>query len=114
RPKPWIFLPCLTNWREVLAFGGYSSATTVLNNLYGMLPQLMLGRLIGLEAAALYSRATILCQLPERAVIGAIQPVILPAFASKARQGEGLREPYLQALSLLSAVHWPVLLTLAV
>lgn len=114
RPKTWIFLPCLTNWREVLAFGGYSSATTVLNNLYGMLPQLMLGRLIGLEAAALYSRATILCQLPERAVIGAIQPVILPAFARRARQGEGLREPYLQALGLLSAIHWPVLLILAV
>lgn len=113
RPNFWIFRPCLSNWREVLAFGGYSSATTVLNNFYGMLPQLMLGRLAGLEAAAIYSRATILCQLPDRAVIGAIQPVILPAFARRVRSGGALREPYLRALCLLSAVHWPVLLTLS-
>lgn len=114
RPNLWMLKPSLAHWREVAAFGGYSSATTLVNNLYSMLPQLLLGRTAGLDAAALYSRAAILCQTPERAVVGAIQPVILPALAARAREGQELKSTYLNALGLLSAVHWPVLLTLAV
>lgn len=114
RPRPWMFVPSLSKWREVLAFGGWSSATTILNNVYVMLPQLLLARTTGFDAAALYSRATILCQLPDRAVVGAVQPVILPALTATAREGGDLKRAYLYALSLLSAVHWPLLLGLAI
>lgn len=113
RPNFWMFVPCLSKWREVLAFGGWSSMTTLLNNLYALLPQLLLGRTAGFDAAALYNRATILCQLPDRAVIGAVQPMLLPALTARARMGADLKSAYLYALSLLSAVHWPLLLGLA-
>jgi O-antigen/teichoic acid export membrane protein len=114
RPHFWVFVPSLSKWREVLAFGGWSSATSLLNNFYSMLPQLLLGRMAGLDAAALYNRATILCQLPERAVIGAVYPVVLPALSAKVRTGDDIRSAYLNSLGLLSAIHWPLLLGLAI
>ena len=109
-----MFVPCLEEWRGIVTFGGFASATAILNILYVSLPQLLLGRLSGLDAAGLYNRATVLCQLPDRLIVGAFQPVIFPAFAAQVRAGGDLKVAYLKALSLLSAVHWPALLVIAV
>jgi O-antigen/teichoic acid export membrane protein len=114
RPKFWIFRLSLTHWRAVFGFGGIASATAVLNNFYLVLPQALLGRLAGFDAAGLYSRAVTLCQLPDRAVVGAFQPVIFPAFAAEVRAGGNLKAGYLHALTLLAAVQWPVLICLAI
>jgi O-antigen/teichoic acid export membrane protein len=113
RPEFWIFRPKLTHWREIFGFGGLASATTVLNNLYSVLPQILLGRFAGFDAAGLYSRAATLCQLPDRAIVGAFQPVVFSAFAAEIRAGGTLKAGYLHALALLSAVQWPVLVVLA-
>ncbi|HEY4203100.1 MAG TPA: lipopolysaccharide biosynthesis protein [Devosiaceae bacterium] len=112
-PKFWIFRPSFGHWREVFSFGGFSSATAVLNNFYQVLPQALLGRLAGFESAGLYSRAMTLCQLPDRAIVGAFQPVIFPAFAAEVRAGGDLKGAYLHALALLTAVQWPVLICMA-
>ena len=112
--KFWMFVPCVKDWRDIVTFGGFASATAILNTLYVSLPQLLLGRLSGLDAVGIYNRATLLCQLPDRLIVGAFQPVIFPAFAAQARAGDDLKAAYLKALSLLSAVQWPALLVLAV
>lgn len=114
RPMPWIFLPHLGGAREVAAFGGWVSATSVLNNLYASLPNFVLPRVAGFEAAALLARASQLSQLPDRVIVGAIVPVILPAFATLARRGEDLRAGYLHGVRLITAVQWPALLGLAI
>jgi O-antigen/teichoic acid export membrane protein len=114
RREFWIFRPCLVHWRRIMGFGGYASATTLLNNLYNQLPQLLLGQMIGLDKAGLFSRATTLCQLPDRAIVGAFQPVLLPILSIDARAGKSLKAPYLYGLSLLSSVQWPILICLAI
>lgn len=114
RPKPWIFVPCLVHWRQILAFGGWASATAILNIIFQMLPQMLLGRLLGFDAAGVYSRAVTLCQLSERMIFGAFQPVVLPAFSDHVRSGGDLCGAYLHGLALLTAVQWPSLLCLAV
>ncbi|NIX75697.1 oligosaccharide flippase family protein [Microvirga terricola] len=114
RPGLWIFRPCLLHGRKILAFGGYASATAVLNVAFQVLPQMYLGRLIGFDAVGIYSRAVTLYQLPERAIVNAFQPVVLPALAAEARAGRDLKKAYLHGLSLLTAVQWPALLCLAV
>ncbi|WP_048708543.1 oligosaccharide flippase family protein [Microvirga massiliensis] len=113
RRQFWMYKPCLRQWRKVLSFGGYSSATAFLNASFEMLPQLLLGRFAGFNAVGLYSRAAVLAQMPNRAIVGAFQPVILPAFAAKARAGEELKTAYLHGLCLLSCVQWPAFLCLA-
>lgn len=114
RPMLWVFLPHLGGARKVAAFGGWISATSVLNSLYMSLPNFVLPRVAGFEAAALLSRASQLSQLSDRVIVGAIVPVILPAFATLARRGEDLRQGYLHGVRLITAVQWPALLGLAI
>jgi len=51
--------------------------------------------------------------LPDRAVISALQPVVLPAFAAQVRAGDSLKKGYLHGLSLMTAVQWPALIMLS-
>ncbi len=109
-----MFRPSLAAWRAVLAFGGVSSVTNLVNTLYQMLPQLLLGRFAGMDAAGLYARAVTVAQLPERLVVGAIQPVLLPLFSAHERAGGDLRRTYLEGLGYMAAVCWPPLIALAI
>ncbi len=113
RPQFWMFRPTLLVWRKVFRFGGYSTATLLLNNLYQMLPQLILGRILTFDAVGLYNRAIMLSQLPERTILGALHPVVLPALAARARVGGDLKEPYLRGITYMTAVQWPFLVVLA-
>ena len=101
-----------SEWRKVLHFGGYASATTVMNTFSANLPQLVIGRLVGFDAVGLYSRALMLCQVPERLILSACVPVMLSAFAEQSRSGGDMRAAYLRGLSFLSALMWPFLLCL--
>lgn len=112
-PNLRMFIPGFAEWRQVLSFGSISSATALLNGLYSSLPQLFLGRILNFGAVGLYSRATVLCQLFDRLVLDGLNPVILPAFAARVRNGEELKTPYLRALEYITALHWPFLLCLA-
>jgi O-antigen/teichoic acid export membrane protein len=112
-PVPWAFRPSLASWRGVAGFGGWATASSIINALSEALPQLIIGRVIGLVPVGLFSRAVTLCQLPDRLVVSALAPVIFPAFADRARSGQDLRGPYLLGLTCMSAVQWPMLLCIA-
>ena len=109
RPQFWIFRPSLAEWRKVVGFGGYSSAMAMLNTLHAQLPQLMLGRVLGFDAVGLYSRAMMMCQISDRLIFNAVQPVILPSLAARVRAGGDLKDTYLGALTQITAVQWPFL-----
>lgn len=113
RPEFWVFRPSLGEWRRVLPFGAWSTLVTILSVAYDFMPRLILGRMLGFDAVGLFSRALTLCQLPERALVNAMQPVALSAMAAHARAGTSLREPYLLSLTNLAAVQWPALVCLA-
>lgn len=113
RPDLRMFCPGLGDWRKILSFGSFSSATAVLNGLYSNLPQLILGRILDFAAVGLYSRAVMLSQLFDRLVLDAVNPVVLPAFATAVRSGDALKTPYLCALEYITALQWPFLLCLA-
>lgn len=116
----WIVRPCfrvfrisLRGWKDPFEFGVVTTATAILNAIYEYLPQLIIGRSIGLAAVGLFGRATALCQLPDRLVIGTISPIILPALSQQARAGLPLKPAYLLSLSHMSALQWPILLCFA-
>jgi O-antigen/teichoic acid export membrane protein len=116
----WIMQPCFTvfrislrGWKDPFEFGIVSTVTAILNVIYEHLPQLIIGRGLGLTAAGLFGRATSLCQLPDRLVVGALSPVLLPALSRQNRAGVHLKTSYLLALSYMSALQWPILLCLA-
>lgn len=113
RPERWIYRPTLSRARRVLSFGATSSAVTLVNLAYDLLPRLAFGKLLGFDAVGLYGRALTVCQLPDRLIGSALQPVVLPAMAARARAREDLKPAYLRGLALISSVQWPVLAMLA-
>jgi O-antigen/teichoic acid export membrane protein len=113
RPAFWVFRPTLRDWRHVLPFGAWSSVVTLLGLLFDFMPRFILGRVISIEAVGLFSRALSLCQMPDRALLSAVQPVVLPALSARARDGGDMKEPYLLGLASITALQWPALLCLA-
>lgn len=113
RPDFGIFRPSLHQTGRILGFGSLSTAVAIVNLVNDMLPRLAFGKILGFDAAGLYGRALTICQLPDRAVLAALQPVVLPAMAAHVRAGGELRLVYLRGLALVSAVQWPLLLVLA-
>lgn len=114
RPCFWAFRPALVRWREVALFGGYASATAIVNVLHDSLPQLIIGRMLGFGAVGVLGRAASVCQLPDRLFINAIQPVLLPSLAEHARKTGELKSAYLRAITYMTALQWPILLCLAI
>lgn len=113
RPDLWIFRPSLAGARRIISFGMLSSSVTLINVAYDLLPRLALGRLLGVDAVGIYARAVTVCQLPDRAIVSALQPVVLPAMAAHSRSGGHLKASYLRGLTLMSAIQWPALMMLA-
>ena len=114
RPDLWVYKPRLDGWRAVLTFGWYNGANLVLYRVYETLPAFLLGRTLSLDAVGIYNRAMLVCQLPNNILLGAVGPVILPALSAEVRAGSDLRDSYLRAASLITALLWPALVVLAV
>jgi O-antigen/teichoic acid export membrane protein len=113
RPRFDIFRFSLHRWREMLSFGSYASATALLNVLAQSFLPILLGRLLGLGATGLYTRATTLSRLFDRLILDALHPIMLPVLAQQVRAGGDLKRAYLHALTLMTAVYWPALIFLA-
>ena len=105
-----IFRPLLGGLSSVLSFGVFNGTNILLYRIYEAMPYLILGRIVSLDAAAFFSRAQMICQLPDKTVLVGAVSVILPAFSAKVREGTSLRTAYLHAVSLISALQWPALL----
>jgi O-antigen/teichoic acid export membrane protein len=114
RPYFWMFNPCFRRWRAIAEFGGYNGAIVFLYKAYESLPFLLLGRAVSPYAAALLSRSFMICQIPDKVILGGAISVLLPAFSVHARQGQDLKGPYLRSVQMITVFYWPALLTLSV
>jgi len=107
--NPTIFRPSLSGYRNVMSFGLYSSGVSVINGFYNLSPQLFLARILDFAAVGFYSRAVGATQVFDKLVGQVLGPVIMPAIFAQIKAGGDLKRIYLDALSLLSVVHWPFL-----
>ncbi len=109
-----IFRPVFREWRSVLGFGAYDSATAVVSQVADALPYFIFGKLLSAEAVGLSQRAVMLCFVPERIILAGVGAVALPAFSQHTRAGKRLAPAYLRALELITAAQWPSLVLLFV
>ena len=112
--QSWMFMPIFRNWREMVTFGSYNGLNLTLYKIYEQVPYLLFGRMLSLDATAHFQRASSTAQLPDKLLLGGVFSVVLPAFSAKVRAGGRLKEPYLAAVSYLTAVQWPALVALAI
>lgn len=104
-----IFRFSLNEWRSVLSFGLYGSATAMIYRISEALAFLVLGKLLNAYAIGLLQRAIVLATFTETVILAGVNSITLPAFSHKARSGEDLKQAYLNAMSYVTAVQWPAL-----
>jgi O-antigen/teichoic acid export membrane protein len=109
-----VYRPSLAEWRSVLAFGAYGSATAVLYRSSESLFSLILGKFLDARAVGLFQRSIMLSQFPEKVILAGVGAIALPAFSDHARQGGALKTAYLAALEHVTAAQWPALILLAI
>lgn len=112
RGSPAYFRPTLSRGRTALALSAYSGVWALTTRIPDMIAYLLLGRFLQMEAVGLYNRARILNDLPSKTLMSGLTPVVFPALAAEAREGRDLAKPYLLALSIVTALHWPAFLGL--
>jgi O-antigen/teichoic acid export membrane protein len=109
-----VFRPSLSEYRDVIGFGLYSAGVSIINVFYNLAPQIFLARILDFAAVGLYSRAIGITQVFDRLVGQVLSPVIMPAIFTQIKAGGNLKHIYLDAVALLTAVHWPFLIFVAI
>ena len=114
RQKIKIILPKISTMKNVFVFGGQVSITQMMNTTIGALPEILVGKYIGVNVVGLMSRAKGLTQLFHYGVTQAILPVLLPDLVNKNASGEGnAQRRYLDTMSMMCSIGWPFFILLA-
>lgn len=114
RPSTLPWLPSLAEWRRVVKFGSYVSGSSLVSYCNASLSDLLLGRLINMEAVALFNRAKSLSELIGSILWQASNSVSLPYFSQAVREGRPVLPPFLHATTLYSTLSIPICAVLAV
>ena len=102
------------SWRRVADFGLQMLAITGVTAASSKLSDVVLGRLLGLSALGLFSRATSINGLVWANIYLVLGRVLLVDFAAIFRRGESLRERYTRSVDIISVLLWPAFLGLAI
>jgi O-antigen/teichoic acid export membrane protein len=113
RPDLSMYRWSLREWRGVVRFGLFDSATSLLAALGEHAPYLVLGRFLNTAGVGIAQRAILLSAFPERVILAGVGAVALPTFARSVREGTNTRAAYLRAIEMITAVQWPCLMLLA-
>ena len=113
RPPQVPRLPGLRELPQVLSFSWKAAAVDLVGHLGNTAPDWIIGKTIGMEAVALFSRAQGLPSLFSRAIMDVLRPVIGPHFASAQREQANPRKPYIYAVFCLTGIAWPFYANLA-
>ncbi|APW39486.1 hypothetical protein RD110_21570 [Rhodoferax koreense] len=106
RPPSFPWIPGFREIRRVLSFGGRMTANTVINTFSNSAPEVLLGKLQGMAATGLYSRANGLASMFHRLVMDATLSVALPLFAKETRESGNARQSFILATSYVTAIGW--------
>ena len=109
RPKELPFLPGIKQLKHVLGFSTLSVAESLLSQLGSFLPDLIIGKVLGMHSVGILSRAKGTIGLFDRAVTSAIEPVLLPYFSKENRAGENIKESFLHITMCVTGLVWPAL-----
>lgn len=97
----------LDDWRRISRFGVQMLTISAIGNVAGRLSDLLLGRLVGLSALGLYSRASGLNGLLWDNVHLVIGRIVFVDFSERRRRSLPLRESYLRIVAMITALLWP-------
>jgi len=114
KPDSLRLRPSLAQAKQLLSFGGSMSATMIVGAISLSTPELLIGRLLGLGEAALFSRAQSIVSVIRNGLFTAIARPLLPALGALEAQGAGLAPLYLRVIESVTGLAWPAYVLLAI
>lgn len=104
----------LRDWRRVATFGVRILLIGAMGNIALRVSDLLLGRLVGLSALGLYSRASGLNGLLIDNIHAVIARIVFVDFSERHRRSLPLRESYLKIVAMITGLLWPAFAGLAI
>jgi O-antigen/teichoic acid export membrane protein len=112
RPTGLPWLPGMAGVRPIFFFGAMSTGGGLIDEAGVAAPELIVGKMIGLDAVGLFGKATGLLNIFNQAIASAISPVVFALFSAQARAGHDTRAAYLTTVSYMTVVAWPFFIVL--
>ena len=100
--------------REIAGFGSGSAILYFSGGISLRMPDLIVGRMLGMEAAGLFSRGVALAGQLHNLVAGAVSAIYYPTFARLRDEGRELGPYYERVVAAHGAIVWPAMVLLAV
>lgn len=104
---------CFRPNRSILGFGVKVIGTNVANWSISNLDNGFVGRVFGVVALGLYSRAFQLASAPMNAVVSGFQSVLFAAYSRAQNRGDALRKVYLMSIAIMAVALVPMFMTAA-
>lgn len=101
--------PRFSGWGEVASISGWSLATTLLLEVQGRMAELVIGRTLGLDNAALMERARSLPRLLWSHLMPPVLGILAPVVASERRGGFDIRYLTVRRMRFFGCVFVPIL-----
>jgi O-antigen/teichoic acid export membrane protein len=108
-----LILPNLREWRHVLRFCFPAVGSQFAGEIGEMAPDLAMGKLLGFDPVAYFSRAQGLVNVFRDAILSAVWPVALSAFSDARRKNGDLGTGYGFGIQLLTGISIPFYCVLA-
>ena len=102
-----LLLPNFSEWRAILKFGGQSSLARVVGSIAMDASELVIGKMLGLSAVAITSRAKGLMYIFHRDLLSSVRNVALPAFSAIHHRGDEIDSHHTRSVALLTVFAWP-------
>ncbi|PAY06773.1 hypothetical protein CK489_28400 [Bradyrhizobium sp. UFLA03-84] len=113
-PRGLRLSPTLAGSRRLLTFGGWTSGTFLVSSAGLSAPELMIGRVLGLANAALFSRAQNLVSFVRNGLVLGITRPLLPNLGDRVGRGADLASVYGSFVETMTGLAWPVYALLAI
>lgn len=97
----------LAKWRRIVPFGANRTAADIVIQIGEQSAYVVIGKLLGMAAAGLYSRGYSIVNQYREKVDSAIGAVALPAMAREHRENAAAPELYRRSLVYRTGIGWP-------
>jgi O-antigen/teichoic acid export membrane protein len=114
QPTPFSLKVRPDRLREIGTFGSGSAVLYFSGGISLRAPDLIVGRMLGMEAAGLFSRGVALAASLHSLVVGAVSAIYYPTFARLRDEGRELGPYYERVVAAHGAIVWPAMVLLAV
>jgi O-antigen/teichoic acid export membrane protein len=96
-----------SHWKSVLHFGSNRTISDLASQLGDQSANLVIGKMLGMTDAGLFSRGYGVVNMYRTNVLGAIGAVAFPAFAREHREHATAPDLFLKALVYTTGISWP-------